>query len=185
MKIKTLATIFLISLVNSFFLNPLINQRVLAQTSDEIRRLKEVGVPVIMPTYMPSGFWLVDSKFVINEQGPEEKNNIYQGTGWYEVVYKGPNNSCYKILGTDAGMGDGPTLIRQWAVNNNHIGKVILEELILDDNIFFRVHLSFFLSDNADAVVYYFSSPSEITKCNRITVKEAIKIAESLQYINP
>jgi hypothetical protein len=115
MKIQTLIFSLVINCVSSLSFNIAINQSAIAQTSSQIRKMRAVGVPVVLPSYIPNGFRLTNFKI----GSPSDHA--------YETTYKGPNNCEISVTGADGGWGaTGP--VREWTVNTQLYGKVILEE---------------------------------------------------------
>lgn len=165
-------SIISVPLITGCFLS-LAVESALAQTTNQLRQLKKVGVPVIMPTYVPRNFRLIDFKFEAYE------NEKY---GQYKATFKGPNNSCFEIEGDNGGQGAGETVIRQWIVNTRFFGKVHLEEAIFDAsgrgsrswlqaNIFIEI---------GDGVNYFFYSGHK-SNCNRISTQEASEVIKSFK----
>ncbi|MGK7931536.1 MAG: hypothetical protein AB4041_08900 [Microcystaceae cyanobacterium] len=181
MKIKTLIAALIISSVSFFSLKTLINQTVFAQTSNEIRELNNVKVPVVLPNYIPSGFRQTKFEFSI------DKNNNY---GDYEAIYQGPNNTCFEIWADNRPGGGYVEAIREWEVNinvNTKSGTLILKEAGNPDGTKYLIVEDVILGNeaNEEGALFQFDSPTDAFQCNQVSVQEAIKILESLQYKNP
>ena len=91
--------------------------------SDKIRQLITVGVPVIMPNYIPDGFQLTN--FNADIRTPEN-DNIADSTGHYEAIYQGANRCHFGIEGSEASWGDYLDGSQQWIINTKILGEVTL-----------------------------------------------------------
>lgn len=123
MNIQTLVAALVISCISSLPINTAINQSAAAQTAAQIRQLKAVGIPVVMPTEVPRGFKLTDFKVNITTS-PSNPEGIQSN---YDATYKGSNSCEIGVNGANGGWG-APGPVRQWEVNTSLLGKIILEE---------------------------------------------------------
>ena len=122
MKIQTLIFLLVMSCVSSLSFNIAINQSVIAQTANQIRKMRAVGVPVVLPSNLPAGFR--HTNFTDLSLGP----GYVAGPG-YEVLYDGPNNCSFSVGGSFVVRG-GNDPVRTWTVNTPILEKVIIEELL-------------------------------------------------------
>jgi hypothetical protein len=116
MKIKPL----IITCLAGLLLNIVISQNTVAQTANQIKKMRAVGIPVVLPSYIPTGYKLTSFK-IINYS----YDDLYKGS--YKAIYKGKNSCEISALGGDGGFGGGGS-IRQWIVKTELFGRVILEE---------------------------------------------------------
>jgi hypothetical protein len=124
MKIQNLIVTLLINTcVSSLLLNTAINQSANAQTADQIRKMSAAGAPIILPSYVPSGFQL--TKFTIAVE-PLRPNHIHNNV--YSATFKGPNNCQFSVSGESYPQWGAPGPVRQWTFNTTLFGQVILEE---------------------------------------------------------
>ena len=131
-------------------------------------------IKAIVPTYIPPGFQ-VDSF--------ETKLNAAVGSE-YSLVYRNSSNSCFRIFAFQGQGGDAPTLYETVKVSSPALGKVILTYTDSDEfhNGF---SVKFPLPIYKNDVAYLFDSPAFGKNCNSVSLQEAVKIVESLQYLNP
>lgn len=138
---------------------------------------------VIIPTYIPLGF-KVDT--FITSYSWEVNPEIYY---FYSIVYRGDNNSCFKIEGSayDAqNIGDLPWEVETIEeINSPGLGM----EVALGYTSFVQEYNSglvvaqLFIKDGA-ATTYTFVSPVKDVCTEGISVQQAAKIVESLQYLD-
>jgi|688.fasta_scaffold414651_2 hypothetical protein len=112
MKIKPL----IIACLAGLLLNTAISQNTVAQTASQIKKMRAVGIPVILPSYIPPGYKLTSFKIDFSDGHS------------YEAMYEGPNNCGFGINGSDSSIG-GDDPIRLWTVNTELFGKLSLQEL--------------------------------------------------------
>ena len=141
---------------------------------------EEVQAKFVLPTYLPPGF---------NVSHFGTKYNEKLG-GRYEIVYCNSSKFCFLIGGgIPEPMGDEPISYETIKdISSLALGKVDLGYANYDrtnnkPHIGFTGSLDKFIKDNND---YIFQSPSMIYVGNNkaISMSEAIKIVESLQYLN-
>lgn len=95
-----------------------------AQTTDQINILRKVGVPVILPSYLPSGFRQ------INFEADIKKSQFASYDASYEAIYKGANKCNFRIsVCNHCGWGDDINIIREWVINSRLLGKITLMQL--------------------------------------------------------
>jgi len=137
---------------------------------------KRLALKVIVPTYIPPGFQIDEFKAEEDFYGPT-----------YTIKYRNSSNSCFEISSNFGGWGGEPTDYHNVEVSSPVLGKVILEYKDFEQN-----HKSYVGFKNTPVVIgkqgYFFQSPFGIGtsyQCNSISPQEAVKIVESLQYLNP
>jgi hypothetical protein len=141
---------------------------------------EEVQAKFVLPTYLPPGF---------NVSHFRTKYNGKLG-GRYEIVYCNSSKFCFLIEGgIPEPMGDEPISyetikdISSLALGKVELGYANYDRTNNKPHIGFTGSLDRFIKDNND---YIFQSPSRIYVGNNtaISMSEAIKIVESLQYLN-
>jgi len=155
----------------------------------------EVKVKFLVPTYIPSGFKIDIFRSWYQQYG----SSIFRGPR-YTIIYRSLRNSCFEISGgVIQPIGDEPTKYESIVnVSSSTIGKVSIGYTDFDRENG-RSYLGFIQSMNRINIgknEYTFGSPvyevfspqngyKAINKCSRISVQEAVKIVESLKYLNP
>lgn len=139
---------------------------------------QEVTAKFVVPTYLPPGFQV--SKF---------STRYYDKLGGrYEIVYCNSSKSCFLIAGgIPLPIGDEPIIYETTKeISSAALGKVVLGYTASaresnEPHIGFTGSLDNFGKDDNDYTFQssVFSVPSKI-----ISLQEAVKIVESLQYIN-
>ncbi|MDE5110311.1 MAG: hypothetical protein O4753_03215 [Trichodesmium sp. St7_bin2_1] len=123
MRVKTLVATLLISCFSGALCNIVISQGVIAQTPEEIKAMSSVGVPIVLPTYLPSGF----RRTYFATDLPLDKysyNTTYQGSNNCKITIRGALGSIY---------GYGP-FVGRWIVNTSFFGKIFLDEWSSNQN---------------------------------------------------
>lgn len=157
---------------------------------ERLRSKKEVKAKFVVPTYIPHGFQVDILRTRYNQ-------NL---GGRYQIIYRNSSNSCFGIEGgIPEPIGDEPTSYDTTGeVWSPALGKIVLGYTSFRK----RSNLSFIgFKGPKDSVIknnndYIFSSPvlsvysqqggwERIPECGTITFQEAVKIVESLQYLNP
>lgn len=159
----------------------------IGQTAEQVRQMTDAGVPVMLPSYVPKGFRQINFEFDIID-GTSMIDGTSRKYGEYKAIYRGPNNFCYDIEGSNHPLGAGERKIRQWVINHKSFGKVILEEAIFN-GISSWLQANIFLAPPTTryGANYFFYSPlnSNQSNCNKISPQEASKIIHSLRFLNP
>jgi len=143
--------------------------------------------PIVLPTYIPSGFRI--DKF-------EVANNSYL----YDIVYKDNNNYCFLIEAFETSQGGAAGwysyiegIDASDIGNNIALGYTEFNKSTNTNQILVNFTLSAELSAEDQTTLGYTSyrlaSPIHILgekdDCEAISVKEAVKIVKSLQFLNP
>lgn len=140
-----------------------------------INELEYSDFKPIVPAYIPEGFKV--SKFEVVDLG---------GYRDYNLMYKNDNNFCFQISGSSTGWGDGASELQSIEVISQALGKVVLE---YTENHRNRTNSSISLGIQPGVLgghqAYWFTSPVNDEYCYSISIQEAVKIVESLQYLNP
>lgn len=143
---------------------------------------------IAVPTYVPTGFELESFGATEDGYGP-----------LYWIVYRNSSNLCFEISANSGGWGAVPQDYETVEVVSPAFGKVVLEYTDFDQ-IRNKAYIRF-----KDAPIvrgepgkkrgYFFASPVEsfeakkssenLAICDRINISEALKVVESIQYINP
>lgn len=142
---------------------------------------RNINFKPIVPTYVPEGFEIRNVSVEDDRRwGPS-----------YGILYKNNNNFCFSIGGESGGFGDGPRDYQPIEVISPALGKVILE---YTENHRDRTQSSLGTSLVYGGVLgsqqaYGLGSgpPRRVgdQECRSISIQEAVKIVESLQYLNP
>ncbi|NEN93665.1 MAG: hypothetical protein F6K48_34260 [Okeania sp. SIO3H1] len=136
--------------------------------------------PVVVPTYIPPGF-KVDKLEVIDNDSEKI----------YKIIYRNSNNLCFYIAdGIDSilsrkfsGLSRGETARRASRVETVKVNLPVIDtNSYLSINKYDRASTSSSISLESSKVE--FESPCT-EKDRAITTPEAVKIVESLQYLNP
>ena len=138
-------------------------------TSDDINILEEVGVPIILPTYIPSGVKFVGFKSTITPYTQ------------HMTLYQGSNNSYFDVYAvSDDAPPTGSGAIHQELSNIEHkdFGNISLIKVI-GHRTSLLIH---FRNNNAN---YYIEFTSGGKQYNSISIEEMIKVAKSLEYKKP
>jgi hypothetical protein len=129
---------------------------------------------IVLPTYVPPGFQ-VDKLEVQNDTRYSPK---------YKIVYRNSSNSCFFISGSSGIWGGPASGYKTVEVSSTALGKVVLEY-----TDFVRAANTGYIGVPGSRITkgkmgYDFSSPGR-DGCRTISIQEAVKVVESLQYLNP
>lgn len=151
-----------------------VQELMLLEKNTHLERFK-----VLLPTYLPVGFRVEEVEILNNNDTNPQ----------YRIVYRNlKDNSCFRVTG-DNGQWGGPPADYSNTVEalSPILGKVILEYTEFDQQI--DGSLIKFKNEPImkDSTGYSFISERSIhPNCrNGISPQEAVKIVESLQYLNP
>lgn len=138
---------------------------------------KDIEFKVIVPTYIPAGFKVEKVETLDRPGGP--------GGPAYQITYRNSRNACFSVSATSGGWGSGPGEQHSFEVNPPALGK-----LLLGYTEFFRSVRRPSISFQGAPIIkgkqgYFFNSPAIDRKCDVIEIQDGIKIANSLQYLNP
>lgn len=163
------------------FLNLAVESSV-AQTKNQIRRLKAIKLPVVMPSYIPRGFSQVGFDVDIKKADESNPNSLHSG---YSAIYAGPNQCNFTVSAAKGGFGAAEyDVVRQWIVNTKLFGQVKLEQLEYaqgDARTFLEVDLTIPPLKSYPDAGYMFQFQC---KKNSFIPSEAIKIIQSLKIKN-
>jgi hypothetical protein len=137
---------------------------------------RKITFKPIVPAYVPEGYEIAEFSLDEGRGGPE-----------YNILYTDDNNFCFEIYGNSGGWGDGPRDYQPVEAISPALGKVILE---YTDNHRDRSQSEINFAGKHGLLggqqAYWFISPSlNNQSCGSISIQEAVKIVESLQYLNP
>ena len=119
MRIQTLAATLAIGCASALLLDAATARSAVAQPTDPIQKLEAVGVPVVLPSYVPTGFELTQFRMDVGR---------FQS---YNATYSSPDGCQISISGSDGGWG-GPSFVPIENVSTPLFGDIPLEKL--DDN---------------------------------------------------
>ncbi len=140
-----------------------------------------LGIPVkiVIPTYVPNGFEI--RSFIVEDDpafGPS-----------YGIIYTSDDNRCFEISAASGGFGAGAEDFELVTVNSKALGRVELGYTQFDSVTSQpRIGFNNFSVPGVPAgrQEYTFWSPKDgDTSCQAIEFQEAVKIVESLDYLNP
>ncbi|HLO48025.1 MAG TPA: hypothetical protein VK211_06340 [Kamptonema sp.] len=184
MRRNLIATgLFLLDILS---LNFALNQSAVAQqsksglTAAQIQQLKSLRVKIAVPTYTPPGFKVTS---ILIQPCPDNVTRCRFGPQ-YTITYQGPNNTCFAIEAVGGGIG-GVDLASKLPVNSPVFGKnfiyygsgggnpspTIFSDWLQGPELFYR-----FVGQGAT---------DKLTNCKNINPQEAVRVTESLRYLNP
>lgn len=149
----------------------------------QVQILKATGLRIALPTYIPAGFRLSSI------QARAERSRV--GELRYIIFYNRYDSNtgteqCFTIEATNGGIGGIPPGSRSFPVNNATFGKSSLE-LGKYGTSKSPTLLSEWLG-GTQGPFYRFAGAGinpDFGRCNNISPQEAVKVTESLRYLNP
>lgn len=131
--------------------------------------LNKIDFKIVVPTYIPLGFQ-IDTFEVEDNPG-------------YLIRYRDSSNYCFELRSASDGFGGSPTEYRTVEAFSPALGKLLLGYTDFDP-VFNGSYIGF----NEGFIIkgqqgYSFNSFSA-RGCNVISLQEAVKIVESLEYLN-
>lgn len=181
---KPSSLIISISCLGSLLIAAAITSSVLAQqagaklSAAQIQKLESLGVKIAVPTYVPNGF-RVDRVEVV-PCPPGSRRFCPE----YSITYRGPKNTCFAIESTGGGIGGLPDGDRSFPVNSPLFGESSLE-LGKYSQAQSPTLLGLWLGDSPFYRFAGAGTSRALTGCNNISPEEAVRVTESLQYLNP
>lgn len=132
-------------------------------------KMERLKLKAIVPTYIPPGF-------KVKKLYPwKDSNNSY-----YRIEYSNSSDSRFEIASACCFCGDEPLGYKEIEVNSKKLGKIIVAYTYFDNDIN-KSHLVC-----ATGILYNKNTNREYSfSTETINIREAIKIVESLQYLNP
>lgn len=147
-------------------------------TPTQLKVLRSLGLKVALPTYVGANF---QAEKVLVEAGRE---NV-QGLRYFVIYRNFSANKCFAIESTSGGIGDLPSGTRSYPINSPIFGKSVLE-FGLYGNAKQPTLLSQWLGKQ-NGPFYRFVGTGvvpELSDCSNITPQEAVKISQSIRYLN-
>lgn len=143
---------------------------------------KKYPIRVVLPTYIPKGYELV--KFEV------KKIESRYGGNEYRLWYKNTNNSCFAFRGGFKQTAGGPAALAITVdANSPALGRVPITAISSEKGSsqvnFIAFHHEF---EERDFGEFEFGSPrsmSEKDPCRTMNFVEAVKVAESFQFLQP
>jgi hypothetical protein len=163
MKIKNFVVTLIIACVGSFPINTSIDQRAVAQTSAQRQKLKALGLPLVLPSYIPPGFQLKEFNLF---KGPDKNDN-------YRALYQGPN-SCTFSVNSGPGIGDE---VRE---KTHSLGATVLGSIYISEVFELEPRTISFIG-NLDRNRYLFFDGR--CSSSKFSLEEGKKIVRSLRRI--
>lgn len=142
---------------------------------DQNNNYDNVAFKVIIPTYVPSGFRSIVN--VEDEGGPS-----------YSLFYIDNSNNCFEISALTTGFGSGAVdystrIVKSKALGNVELGYIQFDGITNQPSIGFDAGTV--KGTIPSKQEYSFDSPTRRDGCNTIDFEEAVKIVQSLEYLNP
>ncbi|RCJ40822.1 hypothetical protein A6770_37375 [Nostoc minutum NIES-26] len=147
-------------------------------TPIQLKVLRSLGLKVALPTYIPANF---QAEKVLVEAGRE---NV-QGLRYFVIYQNFSANKCFAIESASGGIGDLPSGTRSYPINSSIFGKSLLE-FGLYGNAKQPTLLSQWLGEQ-NGPFYRFVGTGvvpELSDCSNITPQEAVKISQSIRYLD-
>ncbi|HLO86189.1 MAG TPA: hypothetical protein VK203_14430 [Nostocaceae cyanobacterium] len=174
---------------------PVLSRQAIAEaallTREQVEQLvshdknNETGInfKVIVPTYVPSGFKIDKFEITKGTFGPDYNLEGYN----YKISYRNSNNLCFSIYSQGPGGGGDPEGYETLTVSSPALGKVAIEytksDQIEEAQYIVVEMVRGILKGNH--IYSFVSTNKKHESCKIISLEEAVKIVESLQYLNP
>jgi hypothetical protein len=150
---------------------------------NQTQLLMALGLRVAVPTYVPRGFTLEKVSAEIDQQ------SRIGGIG-YTIIYRRYDSNtnqdfCFAIQATNGGIGDLPDGSQSYPINSPSFGKSSLEYGNYGQTSS-PTYLSNWLGGESGPF-YRFVGAGVIpglSPCRNLSVQEAIRVTESIQYMN-
>jgi hypothetical protein len=179
-----------VSLLTTACFQPVQSQTALAGlTENQIQRLKSLNRKIAVPAYIPPGFKVADVQI---KSCPDGISSCRFGPS-YAIVYQGENNSCFAIEATGGGVG-GPVLEFELPINSPVFGKSQLyygrfDHEMREGNASPTIFSDWLgdVANNPNLLFVRFAGSGAsqfVQNCNNISPEEAVKVTESLVFIN-
>ncbi|HLO47332.1 MAG TPA: hypothetical protein VK203_14410 [Nostocaceae cyanobacterium] len=153
-----------------------VNQLVSAGKNVHLENGKVKELQIVVPTYIPPGFKL--DKF-------EVIGGVYP---YYEINYRNTNNGCFSFGAFTAPGAGSPGEYATVNATTPALGMVTI--VYTDFDYYYNKPLVAFsyqsnIRDKEVGKYSFYSGSYPNSNCNAVSLKEAIKIVESLQFLNP
>jgi len=198
MKIQTLTIALALGCSSAVAINAAIHQSVVAQqttrtaqlSSSQRARLKSLGVKIPVPRYVPAGF-------SIDSVRTERRGSGGSKSLEYAILYRlsKPQPLCFTIEATNAGIGDPPELASKLPMNSRIFGNgySLNYGKYTDPDLRKQFPEPDLYTDwlEGNGMFYRLIGAAQTREtyktrdCKDISPREAVRIAESLQYFNP
>ncbi|MGL5061569.1 MAG: hypothetical protein ACRC62_16495 [Microcoleus sp.] len=90
----------------------------------QLDKLKRLGIPTIVPNYLPQGFRVVDLKTTLCAPNTPQRGECREGSH-YSIVYRNERNTCLFVNAIGGGIGGGANEF-QYEINTQLLGKVTI-----------------------------------------------------------
>lgn len=144
----------------------------------QIQKLESLGVKIAVPAYVPDGFRV--DKVEVVPCPPGSRRFCPQ----YTIMYRGPKNTCFAVESTGGGIGGLPDGDRSFPVNSPLFGESSLE-LGKYSQAQSATLLGQWLGESPFYRFAGAGTSRALKGCNNISPEEAVRVTESLQYLNP
>jgi hypothetical protein len=147
-----------------------------------ISRNRKYPIRVVLPTYIPKGYELVQFEV-------KRIESMYGGNEYY-LWYKNTNNSCFNFRGGFIQILGGPPILAMTVDSNSPaLGRVSITAVRSEKSSSQLNYIGFY-SDfvQRDFGLFEFSSPGsgyDKESCKTMNFVEAVKVAESFQFLQP
>jgi len=179
MKIKNLVMPVAIACLSSLAINVTTQQSVAAKpptgmlNSAQISKLKKLRIKIAVPTYIPSGFRVANVRTDNSNSGPE-----------YTILYRNANNSCFAIESVHGGVGDIDAEFNL-PINSPLFGKSTLFYEKQDGGKNRSLMVAWMEKNDQFYRLAGLGAMNWPSTCRNIVPQQAVRITESLQYLNP
>ncbi len=172
------------SCLGSLLINAAISPGIVAReagsrlSAAQIQKLESLGVKIAVPSYVPDGFRV--DKVEVVPCPPGSRRFCPE----YSITYRGPKNTCFAIESTGGGIGGLPDGDRSFPVNSPVFGESSLE-LGKYGQAQSATLLGQWLGESPFYRFAGAGTSRALQGCNNISPQEAVRVTESLQYLNP
>lgn len=91
----------------------------------QIDRLKQLGIPTVVPNYLPEGFRVADVNAILCTASTPQRGPCREGSS-YSIVYRDARNTCLFVNAIGGGVGGGSGEF-QYEINTQLLGAVTIE----------------------------------------------------------
>ncbi|AVH64127.1 hypothetical protein [Nostoc sp. 'Peltigera membranacea cyanobiont' N6] len=151
---------------------------VIKLTPTQLKVLRSLGLKIALPSYVPTNF---HADKVIVSAGRENVDSLR-----YLIVYQNLSaDKCFAIESVSGGIGDLPAGSRSYPINSPIFGKSTLEQ-----GLYGNAKQPTLLSQwwgEQNGPFYRFVGTGvmpELSNCGNVTPQEAVKVSQSIQYLN-
>ena len=131
-------------------------------------KMEKLKLKAIVPTYIPPGF-------EVKKLDARKESYVH----YYRIEYGDSNKSQFSISSSCCFCGDEPLGYKEVEVSSRKLGKIIVAYTYFDNDI----NKSDIVC--ATGILFNKNTGREYSFYSNLNIREAVKIVESLQYLNP